>query len=200
MADETDRLGVDEEREASDRAGHQGREALEVGRQRLRRMLPGHAVDPAHRGLGLIAAEEHAAMLTLAIDKVVWIPETGHLGGQLVTRHGTQGDVLVVHGGRWDERPDHRGHLRRPDTGSIDGQLRLDRTCLGFDVRHRAPFGEPEAGHAQPCPDAHAEGLGRGRHRMRGSMRVEVPVLSHPDTAVERLVGDRGQVRLRLGG
>ena len=86
MADEADRLGVGEEREAPDRAGHQRREALVVGRQRARGVLPRHAVLPARHGVELVPAEDHAALLALAVDEVVRVAEAGHVARQLVTR------------------------------------------------------------------------------------------------------------------
>ena len=86
VADEADRLGVGEEREAADGAGHQRREPLPIGRQRARGVVPGHAVLPARDRVGLVAAEDHAAVLALAVDEVVRVAEAGHVAGQLVAR------------------------------------------------------------------------------------------------------------------
>ena len=86
MADQADRLGVGEERESPDRPRHQRCESLVVGRQGARRVLPRHPVLPAGHRIELVAAEDHAAVLALAVDEVVRVAEARHVAGQLRAR------------------------------------------------------------------------------------------------------------------
>ena len=126
MADERRHAGVVEEREAPHRAGHQRREALVIGREHARAVLPRHAVLPARDRVRLVAAEQHAAALRLAVDEIVGVAEARHVARQLVALDRVQRDVLVVDGDRADERADHRGELRRPHPGRVHDRLRLD--------------------------------------------------------------------------
>ena len=96
VADEPGDAGVGEEREPPHGAGHQRREALLVGRQGAAAVLPRRAVLPARRRVRLVAAEQHATRLGLAVDEVVGVAEARHVARQLVPGHRLQRDVLVV--------------------------------------------------------------------------------------------------------
>ena len=98
----------------------------------------GRAVLPARRRVRLVAAEQHAARLGLAVDEVVGVAEARHVARQLVARHRLQRDVLVVDRDRRREHADHRRHPRRPDAGRVDDDLALDRPRLGVHGPHRA--------------------------------------------------------------
>ena len=189
MADELDDARVGQEREALRGALHERREARLVGRHRLAAVVPRHAVDPARDGIVLVAAEEHAARLGLAVHEVVGIAEAGHVVRQLVPGDGRQRDVLVLDRDRDEPGAGHGGHLRRPHAGGVDHDLGLDAPALGDDGAHLVPRAELDAGHALARADLGAE-LARGiRQRVGRRVRVEVAVARQVDRAVERLAG-----------
>ena len=185
VADEADRLGVGEEREAADGTGHQRREPFPIGWQRARGVVPRHAVLPARDRVGLVAAEDHATLLALAVHEVVGVAEAGHVAGQLVARDRFERDVLVVDRRRRDEGADHRGHLGRPHPGRVDDDLGRDRAVLGQDGRDLAPGRQLDAGHAHARPDADAEGSGGIGDGVGGAVRIEVPVAGEMDGPVQ---------------
>ena len=201
MADETDGLGIGEEREAPDRALHERLEALPVGRHGGRGVVPGNAVQPAGVRVRLVPAEQHPAVLGLAVDEVVRVAERGHVGGQLVTRNGAQGDVLVIDRGRRDEGADHLGDAGRPqargvhDDLGIDGLARVDEHAANL-----APRTELEPGHPRVLANPDAE-LARGRgERKRGAVRIEEAVAGQVDRAVQGIGRDGRQEPARLIG
>ena len=200
VADQADRLGVGEEREASDGARHQWREALVVRRHGLRRVVPWDAVLPARTRIRLIPAEDHPAVLALARDEVVGITETRHLARQLGAGHRLERDVLVIDRGRGDERPDHRRHLGRPDPGRIDDEFGGDRPLLrqhGRDLATGRQL-EPRDANAGPDPDPECpRGVG---HCMGRAVRVEMTVAGQVDGPVQRPGRDRGHEPARLVG
>ena len=114
MADELDDAGVGEEREALRGALHERREARLVGRHASGRRAPTDAVEPARGGIVLVAAEEDAAGLGLAVDEVVGIAEARQVARQLVPVDRRQRDVLVVDRDRDERRAGHGRDLRRP--------------------------------------------------------------------------------------
>ncbi len=200
VADELDDARVGQEREALRRALHERREARLVGRHRLAAVIPRHAVDPARDGIVLVAAEQHAAGLGLAVDEVVGIAEAGHVVRQLVPGDGRQRDVLVLDRDRDEPGAGHGGHLRRPHAGGVDDDLGLDPPVLGDDGAHLVPRAELDARHALSRADLRAQ-LARGvRQRVGRRMRIEVAVARQVDRAVERFRARVRQQAQRLGG
>ena len=198
MANEPDRLSIGQEREPTDRSGHEGGETLVVGRKRPRGVIPGDAVLPSRHRVRLIAAEDHPTVLALAVDEVVRVAETRHVSWQLGTGHRPQGDVLMVDRRRRDGSPDQGRHLRRPESRSIHDDVRVDRTVVGEDPTHLAPCRQLEPRHADTGADPDAERAGRVSHRVRRGMRIEVPVAGEVDRAVQCLGGDGGHQEVRL--
>ena len=187
MADERGHTGVVEEREPSHRSCHQLLEPGVVGWKHSRAVLPRHAVVPARHRVRLVAAEENAPALGLAVDQVVGVAEARHLACELVALDRVQRDVLVVDRDRACECAGHRGDLRRPHPGRVHDRLRLDTALPGQDRPHLAAGPELDAGDARVGPDLDPE-LARGaRHGIRRDMRVDVPVARHPHRAVQRL-------------
>ncbi len=191
MADQPDHLGIGQEREPPDGAGHQRREPLVIGRQRRRGVIPRDAVDPARRRLGFVPAEDHPAVLALAVDQVVRVAEARHVAGQLVSRDGPQRDVLVIDRRRRDGLADHRRDLGRPDACRVDHQLRVDRATVGDHPADGPPGVELDPGHPQPGPDPDPERTGSVGHGMGRAVRVEMAVLGEVDRAVEVVRADR---------
>ena len=198
VADESDRLRVCEEREAPDGTGHQGGESLVVGRHRARRVLPRDAVLPARDRVRLVPTEDHAAVFALAVHEVVGVAEARHVPRELGAGYRLERDVLVIDRRGRDERPDHRRHLRRPDAGRVDDDLRGDGAVLGDDVRDLARRGELEPGHANTGPDPDTQRAGGVRDGMRGAVRVQVAVTGEMDRAVQRLGRDGRHEPARL--
>ena len=99
----------------------------------------------------------------------------------------------MIDGNRRRERPDHRRHLRRPDSARVDDLLRFDPACVRPHSLHLAARSELDTGHARSRPNADSElaaGVGDG---VRRDMRIDVAVTGHPDRAVERFRARRGQ-------
>ena len=192
MADEPDRLGVGEEREAADRAGHQRREPFVVGRQRAGRVLPRHAVDPARHRLGLVAAEEHAAVLALAVDEVVRVAEAGHVARQLVARDRPAARCA---GGR----PASTGWTPPTIAATCGAQIPAALTTSSVSIgpasvstpSDLAARRQLEPGHADAGPDPDAERAGGVGHGVGRGVRVEVAVAGEMDGAVQRVGRDR---------
>ena len=177
MADEAHRLRVREEWESADRALHERLESNPVGRQRGRGVLPRDAIEPARMRLGLVAAEEHPAVLGLAVHEIVRVTEARHVARELMARDGLQRDVLVIDRGRRDERTDHLRDARRPHPGRIHDELRVDGLAiLEEDSPDLAPRPKVEARDARVLADTDAEpagGIGECECRR---VRVEVTV------------------------
>ena len=93
---------------------------------RLAAVLPRDAVQPARDRVVLVAAEEHAAGLGLAVDEVVGVAEARQVARQLVAVHGRERDVLVLDRDRDERRAGHRRDLRRPHARGVDHDLGLD--------------------------------------------------------------------------
>ena len=141
MADERDDPGLVEEREPPCGAVHQLLEARMVGRERALAVLPRHAVLPPRDRVRLVAAEEHAAHLRLAVDEVVCVAEARRVARQLVPLDRVQRDVLVVDRDRAGERAHHRRDPWRPHARRVDDRVGLDAACVGqhrTDVALRA--------------------------------------------------------------
>ena len=185
VADQPDRLRVGEEREPPDRPGHQRREPLPVRRQRPRGMLPRHAVLPARPRIQLVPAEDHPAVLALAVDEVVRVAEAGHVLRQLRAGHGLERDVLVIDRRGRDEPADHRRDLWRPHPGGVDDELGGDGAGVGQHGRDLAPGRQLEPRHADAAsgcarrargprrPPRGWRRAGRGdRHRPGGPRRT----------------------------
>ena len=192
MADQRHDTGVLEEGEAANRALHQLDEALLVGRDGARAVLPRHAIDPTRRRVGLVAAEENAARLGLAIDEVIGVTEARHVARQLVALDGRERDVLVIDRRGRHPGTDHLADARRPHTGGVDDRLAGNPTLLGTHGDHLATRGAVDARHTAMLNDLDAElarGVGEGVGR---AVRVEPAVSRYPDAAVERL-GRRGR-------
>ena len=81
---------------------------------------------------------------------------------------------------------------------AFDDELGGDRAGVGQDGRDLAPGRQLEPGHADAGPDPHAERPGRVGDRVRGAVRVEVPVAGQVDRAVQRIGRDRGHQPARL--
>ena len=137
---------------------------------RARAVLPRHAVEPARGRVGLVAADQHAAGLALAVDQVVGVAEARRVARDLV-RPATGGhrDVLVVDRHRGDERADHRRHLRRPDPGRVDDVLGLDPPSSVQHRRARAPSGAQLDRAARACAGGSRRRARARRRRPRGS-------------------------------
>ena len=86
VAEQPDHAGAVEEREAPDRPLEQRREAVHVGLDRARAVVPGNPVDPARRRIALVAADQHPARLVLAVDEVVGVAEARAAAGHLARR------------------------------------------------------------------------------------------------------------------
>ena len=200
MAHELDHAGVGEEREALRGTRHEGCEARLVGRHGALAVIPRDAVEPARDGIVLVASEEHAAGLRLAVDEVVRVAEAGQVVGELVPCHGGEGDVLVLDGSRDELRAHHGGHLRPPHARCVDDDLGLDAARLGEHRPHLVPRSELDARHALARADLGAQVARRAGQRVGRRVRVEVAVAGHVDRAVERLGTGLRQQAERLGG
>ena len=200
VAHELDDARIGEEREAPGGALHEWREARLVGGDALSAVLPGHAVEPARDGIVLVAAEEHAAGLGLAVHEVVGVAEARQIARELVPRDGRERDVLVLDGDRDERGARHRGDLRRPHSGGIDDDLRLDAAGFGQDGAHLVARAELDAHDALAGADLGAQVARRARERVGRRMRVEVAVLRHADGAVERFGTGLRQQAQRLRG
>ena len=186
-----------EEREAADRAFHQLDEALLVCRHRAGAVLPRHAVDPACRRVRLVAAEQHAAGLGLAVDEIVGIAEARHVARELVPLNRGEGDVLVIDRRRWHPATDHRADTRRPHAGRVDDLLGGDAPVLGAHADDLAVVPTVDAGHAAVLDDLHAEVAGGVGECVGGAVRIQPAVLRHPDATVQRVGRGRGHARER---
>jgi hypothetical protein len=186
MAEQADHPGVLEEREATDRALEQRREAVDVRRHRAGPVIPGHPVDPARDRVRLVAADQHAARLALPVDEVVGVAEAGGVACHLVAGNGSHRDVLVIDRHRRDEGADHRRHLWRPDAGSVDDALGLDRPVVGEHGAHFAARPELDPAHPRAEPDLDAERARGIGDRVGRDVRVDVAVAGHPHAAEDR--------------
>ena len=187
MADERDDPGLVEEREPPRGAVHQLLEARMVGREGALAVLPRHAVLPPRDRVRLVAAKQHAADLSLAVDEIVRIPEARHGARQLVSFDRVQRDVLVIDRDRARERSHHPRDPWRPHARRVDDGVGLDPTVLR---QHRADLAlRAELDPRHECLRAYLRAeLSRGRReRERGDVRVDIPVVRHPHRAVERL-------------
>src|SRR5690348_5457930 len=197
MADEGDHPRVVEPGEASHGARHQLLEARVVGRDRLRAVLPRHAVLPARHRVRLVPAEEHAAALGLAVHEVVGVAKAWRVARQLVPLHRVQRDVLVVDGYRAREHAHHLRDAWRPHTRGIHDRLALDRPVVRLHGDH-ATVVDVDAGEERARANIDAELARRTCDRIRRDVRVDVAVAGHPHGAVERFRGDLREVPSRL--
>ena len=192
MTDERGDAGPVEEREAPRRPLHQLLEACVIGWQHPRAVLPRHAVVPTRDRVRLVAAEHDAAALRLAVDEIVGVAEAGRVTCELVPFDRVQRNVLVVHGDRAGERTDHRCDLRRPHTGGVDDDVRLDAPAFGPHRPNLASRTQLDSGN--PSVDANVGSeLARGcSDGVGGDVRVDVPVTGHPHSSEEGFRTGRG--------
>ncbi len=181
-----------EEREATGRPLHQLLKACVIRWQHPRAVLPRHAVVPPRDRVRLVAAEQDAAALRLAVDEVVGVAEAGRVTCELPPFDRMQRNVLVVDGDRACERADHCCDLRRPHARGVDDDVRLDATAFGKHRPNLASRTQLDSG--DPCVDADvgselARGCGDGIGR---DVRVDVPVTGHPHSSEEGLRAGRG--------
>ena len=91
------------------------------------------------RRVGLVAADQHAAGLGLAVDEVVGVAEAGRVARHLVARRPAAiATCWWSTGTDGMNAPDHRGDLRRPDPRRVDDVLGLDRAGVGVHGPHLA--------------------------------------------------------------
>ena len=186
VADEGDHTRVLQEREAANGAGHQLLEPGVVRRQRLRAVLPRHAVLPAGDRVRLVASEEHAAALRLAVDEIVRVAETRRLARENVALDRVERDVLMVDRDRAEERAGERRDARRPHPRRVHDGVGVDRAVLGVDTGDH-PVADRDPGDQCPGADLGAELARRRSHGVRRDVRVDVAVAGHPHRAEERL-------------
>ena len=191
MAEQANHAGLLEHREPSDRPLEQRREAIHVRFDGAGAVVPRDPVGPACGGVRFIPADQQPSGLGLPVDEVVGVAEAGRVARDLMAGHRLHGHVLMVDRNRREERPHHRRDLRRPDPRRVDDVLGLDTTLVGDDRLDRPVGAELDPGDARADPDLHAERTSRIGHRVGGDVRIDPPVVRHPDAAE-----DRGAVRL----
>ena len=171
VADEPDRLGVGEEREAADRAVHQRREPLVVRRQRACAAWS-HGTPSSQRdtGSGLVAAEDHPAVLALAVDEVVRVAEARHVA-RAARDPGTARSAMCW----WSTGVDGMNAPTIAATcgAHIPAALTTISVSIGpasVSTRRISRRGRQlEPGHPDARPDPDAERPGRVRDRVGGA-------------------------------
>jgi hypothetical protein len=146
----------------------------------------------------LVAAEERATRLRLAVDEVVGVAEARQVVRQLVAFHRCEGDVLVLDRSRDELRAHHGSHLRPPHARGVHDDLGLDAARFGHHRPHLAPRPELDTRHALARADLRAEIAGRTGQRVGRRVRVEIAVAVQVDGAVERLRAGLRQQAQRL--
>ena len=146
-------------------------------------MVPRHAVHPARARLRLIAAEEHPAVLGLAVHEIVRIAEAGNVLGKLVTATALSATCWCSIG--------VTGSSRRPSPRPVAPTCRRRRRrarCRSAPLGHDASdLAAARESNRDPLPvrirDAQRpSGLG---DRVGRPVRIEMAVAGQVDGAVE---------------
>ena len=200
MADQADDTGLLEEGEAPNRTLHQLCESLLARRQRTRTVLPRHTIDPPRRCVGLVAAEENAARLGLAVDEIIGIAEARHVAWQLEAIDCVERNVLMIDRRRRHPRANHRGDPRCPHARGIDDTRRCDAILLCHDSGDLAMGTPLDRRDAAVLLDLDAELAGGVRQRVGCTVWIKPTVLRDPKATEEALGRRRRHLLQRLLG
>src|SRR6266508_5627605 len=94
-------------------------------------MLPRHAVNPARKGIRLIATYDQSTLLFAHIDQIIRVTQAGSAMCKFVTLHCLESNMLVIDRGCWEIESSHGGDARSPHPGRVDDNRSFDRTFLG---------------------------------------------------------------------
>ena len=175
-----------EEREAPHRAVHQLREALVVGREHPRAVLPGHAVLPARNRVRLVAAEHHATALGFPVDEIVGVAKARHVArrARALRLRGARCAGGRRGSSRRTSRPSPRSAAPTSPPRSRPCRLRSAPCSVSTAATERSRVSIPVT---RVCvristPSSRAADA----KCVRRNVRVDVAVARHPDRAVKR--------------